>query len=114
MSEITEKAQLRSERLWEGCSSIPSLSQLAYGQPVANYDLLQLLSQAARAMLLLSYFNLRTHRPLAAFFDPVVSIIFHCNSLIIIVHIITVCFISLKTFHIFSKFNKGIYYFYMK
>ncbi|XP_075225489.1 rab3 GTPase activating protein isoform X2 [Lycorma delicatula] len=71
MCEINEKVSINSESFWEGCSLVPSLSQLALGQPVANYDLLNLLSQAARAMLLLTTFNLRTHRPLAAFFDSV-------------------------------------------
>ncbi|RZF48247.1 hypothetical protein LSTR_LSTR006214 [Laodelphax striatellus] len=70
MSEETEKIDQRTETLWDACAPVPSLTQLALSQPPANYALLQLLSQAARAMILLALFNIKAQGcPLVAFFN---------------------------------------------
>ncbi|XP_039285376.1 rab3 GTPase-activating protein non-catalytic subunit [Nilaparvata lugens] len=69
-SEETEKTVQRSETLWDACAPVMSLTALALSQPPANYALLQLLSQAARATILLALFNIKAHGcPLVAFFN---------------------------------------------
>uniref|UniRef100_A0A1B6DPT0 Rab3-GAP regulatory subunit N-terminal domain-containing protein n=3 Tax=Clastoptera arizonana TaxID=38151 RepID=A0A1B6DPT0_9HEMI len=70
LSEVSPQEGVHSEILWSH-SSVPSLQQLALDQPSANYDILNLLSQCCRAFYFLTTFNLKTTKPLNAFFDSI-------------------------------------------
>ncbi|XP_054260822.1 rab3 GTPase-activating protein non-catalytic subunit isoform X2 [Macrosteles quadrilineatus] len=70
LSEESPKMRVRHEDLWHS-SSVPPLQQLALDQPLANYDVLLLLSQCCRALHIMAAFSLRIQRPINAFFDSI-------------------------------------------
>ncbi|XP_031368306.1 rab3 GTPase-activating protein non-catalytic subunit isoform X3 [Apis dorsata] len=76
-SEILETGEnivIKSEEIWEGCTSSPQpFAALAISQAPAWYDLIMLHIQLANVLYMMAYFNLKVIKPLNNLFESVVQ-----------------------------------------
>ncbi|CAK9800120.1 Rab3 GTPase-activating protein non-catalytic subunit [Anthophora plagiata] len=76
-SEVFEAGEtnlIKSEELWEGCTSGPQpFAVLAISQVPAWYDLIILHVQLANVLYMMAHFNLKVTKPLNNLFDSVVQ-----------------------------------------
>ncbi|KZC10899.1 Rab3 GTPase-activating protein non-catalytic subunit [Dufourea novaeangliae] len=72
--EAGENSVVKSEELWEGCTSGPQpFAALAISQAPAWYDLLMLHVQLANVLYMMAHFNLKVIKPLNNLFESVVQ-----------------------------------------
>ncbi|XP_017879707.1 rab3 GTPase-activating protein non-catalytic subunit isoform X3 [Ceratina calcarata] len=72
--EAGENTVIKSEELWEGCTSGPQpFAALAISQAPAGYDLIMLHVQLADVLYMMAYFNLKVTKPLNNLFESVVQ-----------------------------------------
>ncbi|CAL7946204.1 unnamed protein product [Xylocopa violacea] len=76
-SEVLEPGEnnvIKTEELWEGCTSGPQpFAALAISQAPAWYDLIMLHIQLANVLYMMAYFNLKVTKPLNNLFESVVQ-----------------------------------------
>lgn len=74
MLEVGQNIVIKSEELWEVCTSGPQpFAALAISQAPAWYDLIMLHLQLANVLHMIAHFNLKVLKPLNNLFDSVVS-----------------------------------------
>ncbi|XP_012144641.2 rab3 GTPase activating protein [Megachile rotundata] len=72
--EAEDIAIIKSEELWEGCTSGPQpFAALAISQAPAWYDLIMLHVQLANVLYMMAHFNLKVTKPLNNLFESVVQ-----------------------------------------
>ncbi|XP_060821986.1 rab3 GTPase-activating protein non-catalytic subunit isoform X1 [Bombus pascuorum] len=74
MLEVGQNIVIKSEELWEACTSGPQpFAALAISQAPAWYDLIMLHLQLANVLHMIAHFNLKVLKPLNNLFDSVVQ-----------------------------------------